>query len=295
MAKQDSPQQWAADFKAYLEFIRDEEKIKAVNLRAETVTTLRRRPAAASAAPLAATSRPVASSAPAPAAPAPRRPPPASASSAQSIRPVVVAPLESNGDPGELLGRIAAQIAKCTACGLHATRTNTVPGQGHPRPELMFVGEAPGADEDEQGLAFVGKAGQLLTRMIIAMGFTREEVFIGNINKCRPPNNRPPLPEEMDTCIPYLKAQIAVLKPKVIVALGATAVRGLLKSDIPISKLRGTWQEFEGIPVMPTFHPAYLLRDPTKKVPTWDDLQAVLKKLGRPIPSRKAAEKNPPA
>jgi len=296
MAKQDTPQQWAADFKAYLEFIRDEEKIKAVNLRSETVTTLRRRPAAAtSASPRAATSRPVAPSAPTPAAPAPRRAPPEPASSASPIRPVVVAPLESSGDSGELLGRIAAQIAKCTACGLHATRTNTVPGQGNPRPELMFVGEAPGADEDEQGLAFVGKAGQLLTKMIIAMGFTREEVFIGNINKCRPPNNRPPLPEEMDTCIPYLKAQIAVLKPKVIVALGATAVRGLLKSDIPISKLRGTWQEFEGIPVMPTFHPAYLLRDPTKKVPTWDDLQAVLKKLGRPIPSRKAAEKNPPA
>jgi uracil-DNA glycosylase family 4 len=295
MAKQDSPQQWVADFKAYLEFIRDEEKIKAVNLRAETVTTLRRRPVAppTSAGSRAVPFRPVASSAPAPAAPALRRAPEPE-SSPRPSRPVVVAPSESGGDPAELLGRIAAQIAGCKACGLHSTRTNTVPGQGNLRPELMFVGEAPGADEDEQGLAFVGKAGQLLTKMILAMGFTREEVFIGNINKCRPPNNRPPQPEEMDTCLPYLKAQIAVLKPKVIVALGATAVRGLLKSEIPISKLRGTWQEFEGIPVMPTFHPAYLLRDPSKKVPTWDDLQAVLKKLDRPIPKRKAAENNPP-
>ena len=297
MAKQDTPQQWAADFKAYLEFIRDEEKIKAVNLRAETVTTLRRRPAAAtSAGARAPAARPaVAAPSPPSSTPPPPRRTPVPETAAQPIRPVVVTSGKSGGDSAELLSQIAQQIAGCKACGLHATRTNTVPGQGNPRPELMFVGEAPGADEDEQGLAFVGKAGQLLTRMIIAMGFTREEVFIGNINKCRPPNNRPPQPEEMDTCLPYLKAQIAVLKPKVIVALGATAVRGLLKSDIPISKLRGTWQEFEGIPVMPTFHPAYLLRDPTKKIPTWDDLQAVLKKLGRPIPSRKPPEKNPPA
>jgi len=299
MAKPDSPQQWAADFKTYLEFMRDEEKIKAVNVRPETVAALRRRPAAPTPA---AVSRGAPGGAVRPVATVPSSPtrvpttgqPPTPVLASRPVQPVVVTGTETGGDPGELLGRVAAQIEGCKACGLHAARTKTVPGHGNPRPELMFIGEAPGADEDEQGLPFVGKAGQLLTRMILAMGFTREEVFIGNINKCRPPNNRPPLPEEMEICLPYLKVQISILKPKVIVALGATAVRGLLKSDIPISKLRGTWQVFEGIPVMPTFHPAYLLRDPTKKVLAWDDLQAVLKKLGRPIPKQKATENNPP-
>lgn len=182
------------------------------------------------------------------------------------------------------LDQIAATVAACRRCSLHQTRTRTVPGQGNPAPEILFVGEAPGADEDRQGLAFVGAAGQLLTRMIAAMGFTREQVFIANVLKCRPPNNRPPLPEEMETCLPYLRAQIAALKPKVIVALGATAIRGLLGETLGITKLRGRWLSFDGIPVMPTFHPSYLLRTPSAKHAAWDDLQAVLKALGRTPP-----------
>jgi len=188
--------------------------------------------------------------------------------------------------PPPSLSSIAADIAQCTRCGLHAGRTNTVPGQGNPTPDILFVGEAPGKDEDEQGLAFVGRAGQLLTKMIEAMGYPREDVFIANINKCRPPENRKPTPEEMCTCLPFLKRQIAVLKPKVIIAMGATAVEGLvtLPKGQTISKVRGQWLSFEGIPLMPTYHPAYLLRDPAMKRPVWEDLQTVLGFLGRPVP-----------
>lgn len=194
----------------------------------------------------------------------------------------------SNPEPA--LAAIAGRIAQCTKCPLHRTRANTVPGQGNPRrPEVMFIGEAPGADEDEQGLAFVGRAGQLLTKMIQAMGFSREEVFIANILKCRPPGNRQPTPEEMAVCIPYLKEQIALIQPKVIVALGAVSVLGLLDMT-GITKLRGTWQRFEGIEVMPTFHPAYLLRNPPAKKEAWADLQAVLKRLGRTAPPARKAE-----
>lgn len=194
--------------------------------------------------------------------------------------PVVTA---SSGDAD--LQKIAKVVAGCKKCSLHKTRTNTVPGQGAIHPEIMFVGEAPGADEDEQGLAFVGRAGQLLTKMIEAMGYKREEVFIGNILKCRPPDNRPPEPEEMEMCLPYLKAQIAVIKPKVIIALGATAVKGLLNLT-GITKLRGHWLSFEGIDLMPTYHPAYLLRNPPAKKEVWEDLQTVLKKLGRTPPRK---------
>ncbi|HRV31355.1 MAG TPA: uracil-DNA glycosylase, partial [Kiritimatiellia bacterium] len=164
------------------------------------------------------------------------------------------------------------------------TRKNTVPGQGALNPDIMFVGEGPGADEDAQGLAFVGRAGQLLTKMIAAMGYTREQVFIGNIVKCRPPNNRVPTPEEMAGCIPYLKQQIAIIQPKYIVCLGATAARGLVQETQGITKVRGQWREFEGIPVMLTFHPAYLLRDGSKKKYAWDDLKAVLARLGKTPP-----------
>ena len=182
------------------------------------------------------------------------------------------------------MARIAAEIAACTKCPLHKTRIQTVPGQGNAkRPEIMFIGEAPGADEDEQGLAFVGRAGQLVTKMIVAMGFQREEVFIANILKCRPPDNRTPTPEEMAICIPFLKRQIAEIQPKIIVALGATAVLGLL--DLTgISQLRGKWLKFEGIDLMPTYHPSYLLRNPVMKKEAWQDLQAVLKRLGRTPP-----------
>lgn len=182
---------------------------------------------------------------------------------------------------------IIGEISQCKKCELSKTRTNTVPGQGDITPEIMFIGEAPGADEDKQGIAFVGRAGQLLTKMIEAMGLTRDEVFIGNILKCRPPDNRKPTPDEIQACIPYLKRQISLIKPKVIIALGATAVSGLLGSDIPISKLRGQWMEFEGIKLMPTFHPSYLLRNPPMaKKKVWEDLQEVLRVLGRKPPTR---------
>jgi len=181
--------------------------------------------------------------------------------------------------------RLAGEVAACRICVLHAKRTHTVPGQGNLRPQVMFVGEAPGADEDAQGLAFVGRSGQLLTQMIIAMGFTREQVFIANICKCRPPDNRQPLPEEMTACLPFLRRQIAALRPTLIVALGATAVKGLLHTAQGITKLRGTWCDFDGIPVMPTYHPAYLLRNPPAKHEAWADLQAVLKRLGRAAPA----------
>jgi DNA polymerase len=191
-------------------------------------------------------------------------------------------PVVTGGD--DALKRIATEIAGCTKCSLHKTRIQTVPGQGNANhPEIMFVGEAPGADEDEQGLAFVGRAGQLVTKMVAAMGFQREEVFIANILKCRPPDNRVPTPEEMAICIPYLKQQIAEIQPKVIVALGATAVLGLLNLT-GISELRGKWQKFEGIDLMPTYHPSYLLRNPVMKRVAWQDLQAVLKRLGRTPP-----------
>lgn len=183
------------------------------------------------------------------------------------------------------LRKIAKTVASCTKCSLHETRTRTVPGQGSSNPEIVFIGEAPGADEDRAGLAFVGMAGQLLTRMIEAMGYTRDDVFIGNILKCRPPGNRTPMPGEMETCLPYLKAQIALLKPKVIVAMGATAAKGLLHTDTGITRLRGKWMSFDGIDVMPTYHPAYLLRNAAGKKDVWEDLKTVLRHLGRKIPA----------
>jgi DNA polymerase len=163
-------------------------------------------------------------------------------------------------------------------------------GVGNIDSPLMFVGEAPGADEDAQGEPFVGKAGQLLTKIIQTMGFSRQSVYIGNILKCRPDTpgqsagNRKPTPEEMQTCIPYLHEQIDLIQPKVIVALGATAVRGLLNMEMSISKMRGNWYTFHDVPIMPTFHPAYLLRNPSAKKEVWQDMQTVLTKLGRPIP-----------
>jgi uracil-DNA glycosylase len=186
------------------------------------------------------------------------------------------------------LAAIAKSVASCTKCPLHKTRTRTVPGQGSAAPEIMFIGEAPGADEDIQGLAFVGRAGQLLTKMIEAMGYKREEVFIANILKCRPPGNATPLPEQMEACFPYLKSQIAAIKPKVIVTLGAVAARGLLNTIAGITRLRGTWQSYDEIPVMPTYHPSYLLRNPAAKREVWEDLKEVLKHLGKEPPKRKA-------
>ncbi len=179
------------------------------------------------------------------------------------------------------LAAIAASVAECRECNLALTRGKAVPGEGNPdRPDVMFVGEAPGRDEDLQGRPFVGRAGQLLDKMIAAMGYRREEVFIANILKCRPPQNRTPTPEEMAVCIPYLRRQIAFVRPKTIVALGATAFKGLSGDPLAnISRHRGTWCEFEGIPMMPTFHPAYLLRVPSAKRVVWEDLQKVMARL----------------
>jgi uracil-DNA glycosylase family 4 len=188
------------------------------------------------------------------------------------------------------LAVIAQKVAVCRQCVLCEKRIQAVPGQGNAlSPDILFIGEAPGADEDQQGLAFVGAAGQLLTKMIAAMGYTRDEVFIANICKCRPPNNRPPALDEMQACLPYLRAQIAAIRPKTIVALGATAVKGLLDSSMGISRLRGTWTSYAGVPLMPTFHPAYLLRLPPAKKDAWEDLKKVLVKLGKPLPPKKAA------
>lgn len=182
------------------------------------------------------------------------------------------------------LDGIAKEIAACTLCALHKTRNRTVPGQGYPSPDIMFVGEAPGADEDAQGLAFVGRAGKLLTRMLEKLGLSRDEVFIANILKCRPPDNRTPLPDEIELCRPYLERQIKLLKPKAIVALGGTAVRGLLGNETPISKIRGVWMTYQDTPLMPTFHPSYLLRNQKARWDVWADMLEVLKHIGHPLP-----------
>jgi DNA polymerase len=177
------------------------------------------------------------------------------------------------------LDDVRGEMGECVRCKLHKGRHNIVFGVGDPKARLMFVGEAPGEDEDLKGEPFVGKAGQLLTKMIEAMGLRRQDVYICNTVKCRPPNNRNPEPDELAACEPFLKGQLASVKPEVIVTLGKFAAQALLREQTPISRLRGQWREYEGIPVMPTFHPAYLLRSPQEKVKVWDDLQSVMKKL----------------
>jgi len=190
------------------------------------------------------------------------------------------------------LALVAEQVRPCTKCGLSETRTQTVFARGNPFAEVMFIGEGPGADEDAQGEPFVGAAGRLLDKMIAAMGYHRDEVYIANIVKCRPPNNRKPELAEMEACMPYLREQLALVKPKVIVALGATAVAGLLGSTEGITRLRGKWKLYKGVtPVMPTFHPAYLLRDPSKKRDAWTDLQEVMKHLGKAPPRPDARDR----
>jgi uracil-DNA glycosylase len=188
------------------------------------------------------------------------------------------------GSP-ELLA-IRQDLGDCTRCKLHRGRTRLVFGVGNPQAELLFVGEGPGAEEDRQGEPFVGKAGQLLTRMIEAMGFARSQVYIANVVKCRPPENRDPEPDEIESCEPFLKAQIAVLRPRVIVALGRFAVQTLLRDGSPISRQRGRWREYQGVRCMPTFHPAYLLRNPAEKGKAWDDLKLVMKEFGKEPPRR---------
>ena len=175
----------------------------------------------------------------------------------------------------EALEDIWRDIGDCTRCGLCEGRTQVVNTHGNHSARLMFIGEAPGADEDVQGKPFVGRAGQLLTKMIEAMGIKREEVIIGNVNRCRPPGNRQPTLEEAAICRPFLFREIAVIQPEVIVVMGNTALRNLLEVREGITRVRGKFQDFRGIKVMPTFHPAYLLRDPSKKKETWEDLKMV--------------------
>jgi uracil-DNA glycosylase len=179
----------------------------------------------------------------------------------------------------ETLEEIWSDIGECTRCGLCSGRTQVVNTHGNHKARLMFVGEAPGADEDAQGKPFVGRAGQLLTKMIEAMGMKREDVIIGNVNRCRPPGNRQPTLEEAAICRPFLFREIATVRPEVIVVMGNTALRNLLEIKAGISSVRGKFHDYHGTPVMPTFHPAYLLRDPSKKRETWDDLKKVMERL----------------
>ena len=188
-------------------------------------------------------------------------------------------------DTAAELARLETRAKACVLCKeLARCRTNVVFGVGSHRAEIMFVGEAPGRDEDIQGEPFVGRAGELLTKIIAAMGCKREDVYIANVLKCRPPENRTPWPDEVTNCLPYLLSQIELIQPKVIVALGATAVRALLDVQLGITKMRGHWYTFREIAIMPTFHPAYLLRNPAAKKEVWDDMKAVLEKLGREVP-----------
>ena len=218
-------------------------------------------------------------------------PTPASVPARAAADPITLTPGLSKAQALEELRQRAAVCQKCS--NLASARKNVVFGVGNPEADLMFVGEAPGADEDIQGEPFVGKAGQLLTKIIQTMGLNREKVYIANILKCRPDTpgqsfgNRPPTPDEMDRCLPYLHAQIDVIKPKVIVALGATAVNGLFGATpgAGITKLRGSWREYRGIPVMLTYHPSYLLRPNVNNIKreTWEDMLHVMERLQMPI------------
>ena len=202
----------------------------------------------------------------------------------------------ANGVPGadmimgeqETLAAIKSELDTCVRCSLGASRTNLVFGTGNQKARLVFVGEAPGRDEDLQGIPFVGKAGELLTSMIVRMGLSRDDVYICNVLKCRPPNNRNPLPSEIESCQPYLLRQLRAIGPEVIVALGTFAAQTLLATKEPISKLRGRLHEYHGIPLMPTFHPSFLLRSgPDFRWIVWEDMMKVLKLLGMPVPELK--------
>lgn len=179
------------------------------------------------------------------------------------------------------LDEIRRTIGDCTRCKLCKERKQVVFGVGNPRAKLVFVGEGPGADEDAQGIPFVGAAGQLLTKMIEAMGFSRDEVYICNVVKCRPPGNRTPELDEIESCEPFLRAQLGSIQPEVIVALGKVAAQTLLREDASITRIRGQWREYAGIKLMPTFHPSYLLRRPEEKKHAWSDLQQVMKLFGK--------------
>lgn len=230
------------------------------------------------AAPLFAAAQAAAGAAAAPAKPAPAAPQDPAQRPAQA-RPAA-APAVAEG-PRKTLDEVRRELGDCRRCKLCEGRTNLVFGVGNPRAELVFVGEGPGAEEDKQGIPFVGAAGQLLTKMIEAMKFKRDDVYICNVVKCRPPNNRNPEPDEIEACEPFLKAQLQALQPKVIVALGKFATQTLLRDSTAITRLRGQWRTYQGVPLMPTFHPAYLLRQPADKKLAWMDLQEVMKRFGK--------------
>jgi uracil-DNA glycosylase len=249
---------------------------------------------AAGGAPLSGRASQLGSAPVAPVAPVepvepPIRQPPVQApapASAASSPPATLLPPE---DRKRRLEVLAEEVKGCTRCALHEQRTQTVFARGHGSSGLCFVGEGPGADEDQQGFPFVGAAGQLLDRMIAAMGIARDDVYVCNIVKCRPPKNRAPEPEEMNACMPYLTEQLSLIEPQVIVALGKTAVQGLFGTAEGITRIRGRWRLYQGrIAVMPTFHPAYLLRNPAAKREVWADLQLVLKQMGRSVPGKGA-------
>ncbi|OLD90708.1 MAG: uracil-DNA glycosylase [Verrucomicrobia bacterium 13_1_20CM_4_54_11] len=216
---------------------------------------------------------------------------------ADSLREAHVAPArqqlrEASANKAQMLAAVRERVCGCTKCAhLARSRTQTVFGVGNPDAEIMFIGEAPGADEDQQGEPFVGRAGQLLTKIIKAMGFAREDVYIANVLKCRPNmpagsfGNRAPTPAEMQTCRPYLLEQIDIIQPRVLVALGAVAVEGLLGERGTMRELRGRWHSYNGTPLMITYHPAYLLRNqsPSEKRKVWEDMMQVLERLEKPI------------
>ena len=187
--------------------------------------------------------------------------------------------IDTSASLGETLDAIRADLGDCQRCGLGASRHKLVYGVGNPNARLVLVGEAPGREEDQQGEPFVGEAGRLLDRILQAMGMRRDDVYICNVLKCRPPDNRDPQPDEVATCEAFLIRQIAAIKPQVIIGLGRFAVHSLLKSKVPISRIRGEWQSFHGTPLMPTYHPAYLLRNPEGKRDVWEDMKAVLRRL----------------
>jgi DNA polymerase len=207
-----------------------------------------------------------------------------------SRKPIFMPPQAAAATPSadreSALQMIRDEIGDCTRCALHTGRHKLVFGDGSPSARLMFVGEGPGADEDAQGLPFVGKAGQLLNNMIAAMGLKREQVYIANVVKCRPPGNRTPEPDEANTCSPFLFRQIDVVRPQVLVALGATAATYLLGQRQPLAGLRGRVHAFRGMQLIVTYHPAYLLRDPRQKKEAWADLQIAMRELGLTAPAR---------
>ncbi len=234
---------------------------------------------------IAAAGRPVAATVAIPAGPAtPVRITPLTAPSGPSLFE------EVNKIANDTLPRILEDLGDCTRCKLHKGRHKLVFGDGSANAKLVFVGEGPGADEDRQGLPFVGRAGKLLTQMIEAMGLQRKDVYICNVVKCRPPENRAPEPDEVQTCSPYLLRQIDAINPKVIVCLGAVAAKTILQTTRGISQFRGDWQEWRGRKLMATYHPAYLLRNPPAKADVWKDLQKVMAELGLQLPKKKSSQ-----